>query len=97
MESVEISGIMGTSAGALTGSLLAAGYTPDEVEYELARVAPMEYLSPNPQLWQGVLKVRPCRVCSRLARAGAQGHATRGQPHHERCGASRAARQGAPL
>jgi predicted acylesterase/phospholipase RssA len=28
---VEVSGIMGTSAGALTGSLYAAGYTPKEV------------------------------------------------------------------
>jgi predicted acylesterase/phospholipase RssA len=28
---VEVAGIMGTSAGALTGSLYAAGYTPKEV------------------------------------------------------------------
>ena len=54
---MEVAGIMGTSAGALTGSLLAAGLTPDEICYELSRVAPMEYLSPNPALWQGVLKM----------------------------------------
>lgn len=31
---VEVAGIMGTSAGALTGSLYAAGYTPKEVRQD---------------------------------------------------------------
>lgn len=36
---VEVSGIMGTSAGALTGSLYAAGYTPKEVSHDCQSIA----------------------------------------------------------
>lgn len=44
---------MGTSAGALSGSLYAAGYTPEQVAAELSRLPPMEYLQVSSAPWQG--------------------------------------------
>eukprot|EP00884_Botryococcus_braunii_P005983 jgi/Botrbrau1/15386/Bobra.43_2s0014.1 len=41
---IEISGIMGTSAGALTGSLFAAGMTASQVAREFKQSPPIEYL-----------------------------------------------------
>lgn len=49
----EVGGIMGTSAGALSGSLYAAGYSPEEIAYELSRLPPAEYLKLSNQPWQG--------------------------------------------
>ncbi len=52
---MHVGGIMGTSAGALTGSLYAAGYTPREVARELSRVPPIQLLRPSLEPWKGGL------------------------------------------
>ena len=41
-----VRGVMGTSAGALVGSLYAAGLSPEAIEQEMTRVPPIELLSP---------------------------------------------------
>ena len=41
-----VRGVMGTSAGALVGSMYAAGLSPEAIEQEMTRVAPIELLSP---------------------------------------------------
>lgn len=43
---MEVAGVMGTSAGAITGSLYCAGYSPEECAEELSRVAPINLLKP---------------------------------------------------
>eukprot|EP00892_Ulva_mutabilis_P011932 jgi/Ulvmu1/9110/UM005_0205.1 len=48
-----VGGIMGTSAGALSGSLYAAGYTPEQVALELSRLPPVEYLQLSAKPWDG--------------------------------------------
>ncbi|KAL4423328.1 hypothetical protein ABPG77_006123 [Micractinium sp. CCAP 211/92] len=54
-----INGIMGTSAGALIGSLYAAGYTPREIVAEFARLAPIERLACNHTFWEGFFSMEP--------------------------------------
>jgi predicted acylesterase/phospholipase RssA len=49
-----VRGIMGTSAGALAGSLYAAGLTPAQLSKELRRVAPVKYLRPSLRPWRGL-------------------------------------------
>ena len=49
-----VRGIMGTSAGALAGSLYAAGLTPAQLSQELRRVAPVRYLRPSLRPWRGL-------------------------------------------
>ena len=44
---------MGTSAGALAGSLYAAGYTPLEVAQHLRRTPPIQMLKPSLRPWRG--------------------------------------------
>ena len=61
---VSVQGIMGTSAGALTGSLLAAGYPVEAIADELSRVAPMQLLRPSQDLRNGALSLQ--RVVQRL-------------------------------
>ena len=39
---LKVGGIMGTSAGALAGSLYCAGYTPSQVAEELSRDTPIQ-------------------------------------------------------
>ena len=46
---------MGTSAGALAGSLYSAGYTPRQVAAELSRDPPLCLLRPSTAPWQGGL------------------------------------------
>ncbi|KAK9908328.1 hypothetical protein WJX75_006132 [Coccomyxa subellipsoidea] len=48
-----VGGVMGTSAGALTGSLYSAGYSPEQVAAELSRVAPINLLRPSCRPWTG--------------------------------------------
>ncbi|EIE21028.1 hypothetical protein COCSUDRAFT_17697, partial [Coccomyxa subellipsoidea C-169] len=48
-----VGGVMGTSAGALTGSLYCAGYSPKQVAAELSRVAPINLLRPSCRPWAG--------------------------------------------
>ena len=50
-------GVMGTSAGALTGALFCAGYTPDQVAAELGRVPPITLMRPNYRPWAGVMSL----------------------------------------
>ncbi|KAK9820943.1 hypothetical protein WJX81_000057 [Elliptochloris bilobata] len=50
---LQVSGVMGTSAGALSGSLYCAGYSPDAVARELSRVAPINLLRPSCRPWRG--------------------------------------------
>jgi len=50
---VRVEGIMGTSAGALTGSLYAAGYTPKQVAGFLSEKAPIQLLQPSFEPWRG--------------------------------------------
>ena len=49
-----VRGIMGTSAGALAGSLYAAGLSPAQLSHELRRVAPVKYLRPSLRPWRGL-------------------------------------------
>ena len=51
---LSVAGVMGTSAGALTGALYAAGHAPAAVAEELARVAPIRYLRPCKAPWRGL-------------------------------------------
>lgn len=44
---------MGTSAGALAGSLYAAGYTPQEVANALSERPPIQLLKPCFEPWRG--------------------------------------------
>lgn len=61
---VDVQGVMGTSAGALTGSLWAAGYSVDAIAEELSRVAPAQLLRPSQDLRNGALSLE--RVVQRL-------------------------------
>ncbi|DBA83714.1 TPA: hypothetical protein ACH3X1_006252 [Trebouxia sp. C0004] len=57
---VPVASIVGTSSGAISGSLYAAGYSAEQVAAELARVAPIQLLRPNMQPWKGgVLSLDP--------------------------------------
>ncbi|MEW5304671.1 MAG: hypothetical protein WDW36_007265 [Sanguina aurantia] len=50
---VKVAGVMGTSAGALAGSLYCAGYTPRQVAMQLSRDAPIQMLQLSMQPWRG--------------------------------------------
>jgi len=50
---VPVAGIMGTSAGALAGSLYAAGYSAERVARELSAVPPIQLLRPCWEPWRG--------------------------------------------
>jgi predicted acylesterase/phospholipase RssA len=50
---LSVGGVMGTSAGALTGALYAAGHSPAAVARELSAVPPIRYLRPA-WPWRGV-------------------------------------------
>ncbi|KAL3138940.1 hypothetical protein ABBQ32_005753 [Trebouxia sp. C0010 RCD-2024] len=57
---VPVASIVGTSSGAISGSLYAAGYSAEQVATELGRVAPIQLLRPNMQPWKGgVLTLDP--------------------------------------
>ncbi|KAF5830249.1 acyl transferase/acyl hydrolase/lysophospholipase [Dunaliella salina] len=50
---MHVQGVMGTSAGALAGSLYCAGYTPRQVAAELSRQPPIKLLRPSIDPWNG--------------------------------------------
>lgn len=50
---LEVAGVMGTSAGALAGSLFCAGYTSEQVAAILAADKPISMLRPSLQPWKG--------------------------------------------
>eukprot|EP00775_Hariotina_reticulata_P004535 gene4535-4787_t len=50
---IPVGGVMGTSAGALAGSLYAAGYTPREVANALSERPPIQLLKPSFEPWRG--------------------------------------------
>lgn len=50
---LQVKGIMGTSAGALSGSLYAAGYSPAEIALELSKNPPSYYLQLSSKPWEG--------------------------------------------
>jgi len=50
---MHVQGVMGTSAGALAGSLYCAGYTPRQVARELSRQPPIKLLRPSVDPWNG--------------------------------------------
>ncbi|KAG1679637.1 hypothetical protein FOA52_006154 [Chlamydomonas sp. UWO 241] len=52
---LEVGGVMGTSAGALTGSCYCAGYSPREIAQLFSEVAPITYLRPSARPWEGGL------------------------------------------
>ena len=45
-QSVEVERVVGTSSGALAGSLLAAGLSASQISSELSRQRPIRFLSP---------------------------------------------------
>ncbi len=56
---LEVAGIMGTSSGALVGSLFAAGLTPQEILDEFGSIAPIERIQLNKEPWRGVFNLSP--------------------------------------
>lgn len=58
---VNIKSIMGTSSGALIGSMYSAGYTPKEIAAEFSRVPPIDRLQPclTPIRGRGLLSLSP--------------------------------------
>ena len=51
--SLDVLGVMGTSSGALSGSLYCAGYRPAEVAHELCQTPPIQIVRPNFCFWKG--------------------------------------------
>ncbi|QDZ19463.1 patatin-like phospholipase [Chloropicon primus] len=51
---MRIKGIMGTSAGAITGSLFSAGYSAEDILRETTRDPPWKLLRPNLFFWEGL-------------------------------------------
>ncbi|CAG9466019.1 unnamed protein product [Pedinophyceae sp. YPF-701] len=57
---LRINSLCGTSAGAMTGALYAAGYSPRRVAEELMRVPPIKLLKPGlPDVWNGAFIMEP--------------------------------------
>ncbi len=56
-----VRGVMGTSAGALIGSMYSAGYTPREIAAEFSRLPPIKRLRPSFVPWVdgGMLRLDP--------------------------------------
>lgn len=54
-----IRGIMGTSAGALIGSMFAAGYRADDIAAEFSRLPPIDRMRLAHRPWRGVLTLHP--------------------------------------
>ena len=53
---VKVKGVMGTSAGALTGSMYSAGYKPSDILRETTRDPPWKLLRPSWKFWEGELQ-----------------------------------------
>jgi predicted acylesterase/phospholipase RssA len=56
---LEVRGVMGTSSGALVGSLFAAGFSPKEILDEFACLAPIERIQFSKEPWRGVFDLSP--------------------------------------
>jgi hypothetical protein len=56
---LDVRGIMGTSSGALTGSLFAAGYSPEEIAREFSRLPPIERIRLSKKPWKGFFSLDP--------------------------------------
>lgn len=56
---LDVRGIMGTSSGALTGSLFAAGYSPEEIAREFSRLPPIERIQLSKKPWKGFFSLDP--------------------------------------
>ncbi|GMH33314.1 hypothetical protein BSKO_01148 [Bryopsis sp. KO-2023] len=54
---LKVKGVMGTSAGAYTGSLYCAGYSPDVIGQLLCGDPPIERLRLNWQFWNGLISL----------------------------------------
>jgi predicted acylesterase/phospholipase RssA len=54
-----VRGVMGTSSGALTGALYAAGYSPREIAHELGKIPPIQRIRMSRRPWRGVLSLDP--------------------------------------
>jgi predicted acylesterase/phospholipase RssA len=54
-----VAGVMGTSAGALVGSLYAAGYAPRAIAAELRRAPPIRRVRAHAAPWRGILSLGP--------------------------------------
>jgi len=54
-----VRGVMGTSSGALTGALYAAGYSPREIAHELGKLPPIQRITMSRRPWRGVLSLEP--------------------------------------
>jgi predicted acylesterase/phospholipase RssA len=57
--SFEVQAAVGTSSGALVGSLFAAKWPPDEIERFLRRSAPIRHVGWGARPWRGVFDLRP--------------------------------------
>lgn len=56
---LDVRGIMGTSSGALTGCLFAAGYSPEEIAREFSRLPPIERIKISNEPWKGFFSLDP--------------------------------------
>lgn len=56
---LRVRGVMGTSSGALTGSLFAAGMSPDDIADEFRRLPPIERIAVSKRPWTGVFSLEP--------------------------------------
>ena len=56
---IPVRGIMGTSSGAITGALYAAGLSPRDIARELSKVPPIQRVCISNQPWRGVLSMEP--------------------------------------
>src|SRR5688572_24028753 len=57
--SFQVDAIIGTSSGALLGSLFAANLEPAAIQRLLTESAPIRHVSPNLRLWRGLLDLKP--------------------------------------
>ncbi|MCB9678987.1 MAG: patatin-like phospholipase family protein [Alphaproteobacteria bacterium] len=56
---IEVSGLCGTSSGALAGALWMAGMPADEILARLTATAPLRRVRPSWAPWRGVLSIEP--------------------------------------
>lgn len=56
-QQVLVKGVMGTSAGALTGSMYCAGYSPSDILKETCRDPPWKLLRPSWKFWEGLFSL----------------------------------------
>lgn len=62
---VQVGGVVGTSSGALAGSMLAAGMSARDIAHQLQRDRPLALCSPHLRVWRGLFTMRS--VIARLS------------------------------